>query len=260
MKKIKLNFSTCPNDTFMFDALVNGKIDTHGLEFDVTMADIEVLNATVLKGEVDVSKISYAVYPSIADCYRILSSGSAIGYGSGPLLVAKHPYAEGELRGMSVALPGEHTTAARLMQVLYPEVGDKHYALFSDVSAKVLSGETDLGVLIHEERFTYAAKGLYLVSDLGEQWEGRFSLPIPLGGIVVNRSLAPRLQGELESLIEQSVRYALANPLSSREFVRQHAKELSDEVIDKHIAMFVNDFSVNIGSKGSEAIKMLFKV
>lgn len=255
--KIRLNFSTCPNDTFMFDALVNKKIDCKGLEFDVHMADIEELNSIAMTQEVDVSKLSYATYPSIRDNYKILTSGSALGYGSGPLLVSKHKIFKEELSDVTVAVPGKHTTANRLLEIAFPEILRKKYYLFSDISEAILSGEVDAGVLIHEERFTYAAKGLQLVADLGEEWENRFHLPIALGAIVVNRSLEPETQQLINTLLEDSIRYAFKNPLSSREFVKQYARELSDETIERHIKMFVNDYSLNIGNEGREAVVKL---
>lgn len=252
--KIKLNFSTCPNDTFMFDALVNRKIDCKGLQFEVHMADIEELNSIAMTQNVDVSKLSYATYPLIKENYKILTAGSALGYGSGPLLVSKHKVFKEELSDVTVAIPGEHTTANRLLEIAFPEIQRKKQYLFSDISEAILDGEVEAGVLIHEERFTYASKGLQLVADLGKEWENRFHLPIALGAIVVNRSLEPKVQHLINTLLEESIRYAFANPLSSREFVKKHARELSDETIDKHIKMFVNDYSLNIGAEGREAV------
>lgn len=255
--KIRLNFSTCPNDTFMFDALVNGKIDTKGIDFEVHMADIEELNGIAMADDVDVTKLSYATYPLIKENYKILTAGSALGYGSGPLLVSKHTIYPDELGSAVVAVPGEHTTANRLLDIAFGSLVQKKYYLFSDISEAILSGEVDAGVLIHEERFTYATKGLRLVADLGEEWEKRFHLPIPLGAIVVNRNIDPQMQTILDSLLAESVRYAFNNPLSSRDFVKKYARELSDETIDKHIEMFVNDFSLNIGQVGRDAVTKL---
>lgn len=255
--KIRLNFSTCPNDTFMFDALVNGKIDTKGIDFDVHMADIEELNSIAMTQDVDVSKLSYATYPLIRERFKLLTSGSALGYGSGPLLVSKHRIFPDELSSATVAVPGLHTTANRLLDIAFPEIKEKKYFLFSDIAEAVLSGEVDAGVLIHEERFSYPSKGLRLVADLGEEWENRFHLPIALGAIVVNRSVESDVQHLINSLLEESIRYAFANPLSSREFVKKHARELSDDTIDKHIRMFVNDYSLDIGKEGRAAVEKL---
>lgn len=255
--KIRLNFSTCPNDTFMFDALVNGKIDTKGINFEAHMADIEELNSIAISEDVDVTKLSYAAYPLIKEKFKILTSGSALGYGSGPLLVSKHTIYPDELSSVTVAVPGEHTTANRLLNIAFPEISTKKYYLFSDISEAILSGEVDAGVLIHEERFTYASKGLRLVADLGSVWEDRFALPIPLGAIVINRNIDSATQNIINSLLVESIRYAFANPLSSRLFVKKYARELSDDTIDKHIKMFVNDFSLDIAVKGREAVSKL---
>lgn len=257
MRKLKLNFSTCPNDTFMFDALVNGKIDCRGLEFEVTLSDIEELNKAALTGEADITKMSYALYPEIAERYNMLKSGSALGYGSGPLFVSKRSLDKSNLSDIKVALPGEHTTAARLLDKLFPEVTVKSYCLFSDISRAILEGSVDAGVLIHEERFTYQDKGLRLVADLGDEWEKLYSLPIPLGGIVIKKDIPTEVQQLFEELLSESVRYAFENPKSSREYVKRYARELSDEIIDKHIDMFVNDFSVNIGDLGVKSIEKL---
>lgn len=257
MTKIKLNFSTCPNDTFMFDALVNGKIDTKGVQFEIHMADIEELNTIAINSEPDVSKLSYATYPLIKDRYKIMSAGSALGYGSGPLLVSKHKIYKDEISSAVVAVPGEHTTANRLLDIAFSDIKVKKYYLFSDVSEAILSGEVDAGVLIHEERFTYMNKGLQLVADLGDEWERRFHLPIALGAIVIRRDMDIELQQQLNSLLVESIEYAFANPESSREFVKKHARELSDETIDSHIAMFVNKYSLNIGDEGMNAVNKL---
>lgn len=241
----------------MFDALVNGKIDCKGFQFEVHMADIEELNSITMTQEVDVSKLSYATYPLIKENYKILTAGSALGYGSGPLLVSKYKIFKEELSDVTVAIPGEHTTANRLLEIAFPEIQRKKQYLFSDISEAILEGEVDAGVLIHEERFTYESKGLQLVTDLGEEWENRFHLPIALGAIVVNRSLEPEVQQSINTLLKESICYAFANPLSSREFVKKHARELSDEIIEKHIKMFVNDYSLDIGTTGREAIVRL---
>ena len=171
--KLKLSISTCPNDTFMFDAMLHRRIDTEGLDFDLTMADIEQLNAAALAGEPDITKLSYASFPLVADRYRILGSGSALGRGNGPLLVSRHKLYPDELRDARIAIPGEHTTANRLLSLFFPEASDKRVYLFSDIADAVLSDECDAGVLIHEGRFTYRGKGLRLVADLGEEWEKR---------------------------------------------------------------------------------------
>ncbi|GHV01469.1 1,4-dihydroxy-6-naphtoate synthase [Bacteroidia bacterium] len=253
--QLRLNISPCPNDTFMFDALANGRIDTGNYRFRLEMDDIERLNARVLRGEPHVSKISCAILPLIWQSYGLLRSGAALGRGNGPLLVARE---QTELSGaLKVAVPGEHTTANRLMSRLYPHIVDKTSLLFSQIAEAVAQGEFDAGALIHEGRFTYGRLGLTLLADLGAEWERVTGLPLPLGGIVVSRELLPRVQHDVQELVGRSVAYALAHRDASREFVRAHARELSDEVTQQHINMFVNDFSLDVGPDGQRALREL---
>ena len=254
--KLKVNISPCPNDTFMFDALLNGRIDTDDLEFGVTFADIEELNAMALGGDIDVCKVSYAVVPAIADRYRVLTSGSALGRGNGPLLVAARDIdmSDGALR---VAVPGEHTTANLLVQRLYPHLTDRTPVLFSEIADRVAGGGFDVGVLIHEGRFTYAKKGLRLVADLGVGWERKMSLPLPLGAIVVSRSLPEELQSRICRLLRRSIWHAYQYPEESYKFIRSHAQEMDQRVIADHIALFVNDYSVDLGTEGRRAVEAL---
>ncbi len=254
--KLKLSISPCPNDTFMFDALVNGRIDTCGLDFEVLFADIEQLNARTIARESDVSKISYAILPLIADDYMMLSSGSALGRGNGPLLVARETLnlSDNDLR---IAVPGEHTTANLLIQRLFPALTNRTSVLFSEIAGRVASGEFDAGVLIHEGRFTYSDRGLHLCADLGSEWECRTAMPLPLGGIAVAKRLGVEVAKTVENLVRTSVEYALAHPEASRDFVREHAREMDGRVTESHIALFVNDFSVDIGDVGRRAIEAL---
>jgi 1,4-dihydroxy-6-naphthoate synthase len=254
--KLTLNISPCPNDTFMFDAIVNGRIDTAPFEISVEYLDIEQLNARVLKGGAHISKISYAVYPSIAERYRILDSGSALGRGNGPLLVSS---GEVDLSSPSlrVVVPGMHTTANALMSRLFPHITQKTPMLFSEIAEAVARGDFDAGVLIHEGRFTYAERGLHLVADLGVEWESRTGLPLPLGAIVASRDLPPEMVARFEELLRQSVNYAFAHPEVSRRYIKEHAQEMADDVIDSHIALFVNDFSLSLGDEGRRAVEAL---
>ncbi len=254
--KLRLNISPCPNDTFAFDALINQRIDTGGLEFDVVYEDIEQLNNHLMSGSysVHISKMSYAILPDILPAYRLLDSGSALGHGNGPVLVALHDYTDEELPALRIAIPGQYTTANMLMDRLFPCVADKPEYLFSEVAGAICDGEVDAGVMIHEGRFTYPERGLRLLHDLGVLWEKVNALPLPLGGIVVSRTLSPKLQTKIGELLRRSVEYAFAHPEASREFVRCHAQELDDEVIDGHIRMFVNDHSLTLGDQGREAI------
>ncbi|MGC9342057.1 MAG: 1,4-dihydroxy-6-naphthoate synthase [Bacteroidales bacterium] len=261
MKKNKLTiaYSSCPNDTFMFDALVNQKLDTGKLEFEPHIADIEELNRLVQEGYPDVSKISFAVFPEISDRYSLLTSGSAVGYRNGPLVVSKYKIYPDELSNVKMAIPGKNTTANFLLTILFPQVKDKKEYLFSDIEEAVLSNETDAGLLIHETRFTYEKKGLKKVTDLGELWEKEFESPVPLGGIVIKRSLDPETKRNVQNLVKKSVKFAFDRPGESRSYIKSYARELSDNVIYQHIDLYVNDFSVDLGEKGKKAIELLFE-
>ena len=251
--KISLHISPCPNDTFAFDAIVNRRL-THNFDLEVEYHDIEELNEGVLRGESDISKISYAVYPLIADRYRLLDSGSALGRGNGQLLVRR----KGETGAIrKVASPGLNTTANALLHRYFPEVEQVEQMLFSDIAAAVERGEADAGVLIHEGRFVYERRNLELVADLGKLWEEETALPLPLGAIVAKRFLSEECVAEFERLLSDSVRYAMAYPHVSRDYVKQHAQELDDEVIDKHISLFVNDFTISLGDEGRRAVERL---
>lgn len=254
--KLSLSISPCPNDTFMFDALVNGRIDTRGLEFDVRYADIEELNREVVGATAGISKISYAVLPQIHDNYRVLDSGSALGRGNGPLLVAREGV-DVFAPGARVVVPGFHTTANLLLRRLYPALADQYSLLFSQIARSVAAGNFDAGVLIHEGRFTYHEYGLKLVADLGSEWETATGLPLPLGAIVVSRRLPGKIQTTVEELLRESIRYAFDNPGESAGYIKSHAQEMADEVVRSHIGLFVNDYSLSLGESGRRAVKEL---
>lgn len=258
--KLRLNISTCPNDTFMFYALIHGKIDTKGYKFDVSLEDIDMLNKQVSEdSDCDISKISYAHYPNITESYKLLRSGSAMGSGNGPLLVSKHKIYPDEIPSLTIAIPGENTSAIFLLNFVSPSIKQKKVYLFSDVSEAILTGEVDAGVLIHEERFSYPSKGLKLVLDLGEYWQQKSGSLIPLGAIVINRKLETGIQSDINYLVAESIRYAYKNPGESQRFIREHARELSDEVIEKHIKMFVNEYSLDITEYGISSVLKFFK-
>lgn len=258
--KLRLNISTCPNDTFMFYALIHGKIDTKGYKFDVSLEDIDMLNKHVSEdSDCDISKISYAHYPNITESYKLLRSGSAMGSGNGPLLVSKHKIYPDEIPSLTIAIPGENTSAIFLLNFVSPSIKQKKVYLFSDVSEAILTGEVDAGVLIHEERFSYPSKGLKLVLDLGEYWQQKSGSLIPLGAIVINRKLETGIQSDINYLVAESIRYAYKNPGESQRFIREHARELSDEVIEKHIKMFVNEYSLDITEYGISSVLKFFK-
>ena len=251
---IRLAISPCPNDTFMFDAIVNKRIDLGDFEFEVTYLDIEQLNAAALEQHYDITKCSTALLPAIYDKYALLDSGSALGRGNGPLLVRR----KGDKTPLKhIAVPGEHTTANALVRSLFPDIEHRTPRLFSDIAGCVERGEYDGGVLIHEGRFVYQRSNLELVADLGIEWEQRTGLPLPLGSIVAARDLGEQVISAFEALLRRSVEYAFANPALSRDYIKQHAQELDDKVIDSHIALFVNDFSVSLSQEGRLAISRL---
>jgi 1,4-dihydroxy-6-naphthoate synthase len=255
---LKLAYSTCPNDTFMFDALVNRRIPFSGHAFDLQLADIQELNQLALSGEVDICKTSVAAYPRLADRYQVLCLGAAMGKGNGPLLISKKKVYPDEVSYLKIAVPGELTTANQLLSLIYPEATNKIYRLFSDIEEVVLEGEADAGVIIHETRFTYQLKGLKKIADLGQEWENRTKLPIPLGCIVVKKDLPLEVKLELYELVGESVIYALENPDISLPYSRAHAQEMSDDVMQQHIKLYVNTYSVNMGNEGIEAfMKMI---
>ena len=255
-RALRLAISPCPNDTFMFDAIVNKRIDLEGYTFDVEYHDIEQLNERVLGGEAQVSKCSTALLRAVGERYRLLDSGSALGRGNGPLLVRR----KGETTPIRrIAVPGLYTTANALIGRLFPDIEERVPMLFSEIAASVERGEFDAGVLIHEGRFVYERRNLELVADLGLEWERQMELPLPLGSIIVDRSLGEEVARDVERLIRRSIEYAFANPATSRDFIKSHAQELEDDVIDKHIALFVNDFSLTLGDEGRRAVEELIK-
>ncbi len=254
-----LGFSPCPNDCFIFDALVHKKIDTQGIDFSVIMQDVEALNSKAFKQELDITKLSYHAFIYLTHQYALLNSGSALGFNCGPLLVKDSKNEIMDINAASIAIPGKYTTANFLLSLAFPDAKNKKELLFSDIESAVLSHQVDAGLLIHENRFTYEQKGLEKIIDLGEFWDSLIHAPIPLGGIVVKRSIDAKLQKTIDSLIKQSVDFAFTNPESCMDFVKQHAQEMSEEVMKKHIALYVNDFSVDLGIVGKNAIQLLFE-
>ncbi|MBT6745964.1 MAG: 1,4-dihydroxy-6-naphthoate synthase [Flavobacteriales bacterium] len=256
-QKITLGFSPCPNDTFIFDAMVHYKIDTEGLEFEVFMGDVEELNQKAFRSELDITKLSYHAFAHLINDYQLLNSGSAIGQNCGPLLISKRPQLNARNSEIQVAIPGKYTTANFLLSLAYPEITNKVELIFSDIEQAVIDGNVDAGLIIHENRFTYQDKGLIKIKDLGEFWEEIFSAPIPLGGIVVKRSIEPELQQKIDRVLKRSVQFAFENPESSSDYVSQNAQEMKLEVAKQHIELYVNDYSVDLGKKGREAVEIL---
>jgi len=258
--KLTLGFSPCPNDTFIFDAMVHGRIDTEGLEFDYFLADVELLNRKALASEVDITKISYHAYAYVAQNYLILDSGSALGHRNGPLLISKHRISIDELTNMRIAIPGKYTTANLLFSIAWPDVVNKTEYLFSKIEDALLKNEVDAGLIIHETRFTYFRKGLHKLADMGEYWENLTNLPIPLGAIVINRNLPEDIAQKVNRIVRRSLEYAYKDSFASYDFVSGNAREMDSTVMNNHIKLFVNEFSLNLGKKGREAIIELFRI
>jgi 1,4-dihydroxy-6-naphthoate synthase len=258
--RLSLCFSPCPNDTFIFDAMVHHKIDTEGLEFDVRLEDVETLNRLVLSGQPDISKISYGLLPLVIPDYRVLNAGSALGRGVGPLVISAKPLGDSdtELQDSTVVLPGKHTTAHMLFSLAFPYAKKKIFLPFHEIENAVLNGVADAGVIIHENRFTYADKGLIKLADLGEIWENNTGQPIPLGGIVMRRDLDHELLEKTDRVIRRSLEYAFAHYPELPDYVKEHAQEMDESVMRKHIDLYVNEFSLSLGKEGRAAVwKML---
>lgn len=263
--KLSLGFSPCPNDTFIFDALIHGKINTEGLTFEVSYDDVETLNQKAMEGMLDLTKLSFHAFGYVTQKYALLNAGSALGFGVGPLLICKTENYEKivaqlaqNAMNLRVAIPGKYTTANFLLGIAYPQLKHKKEMLFSEIENALLRDEIDLGLIIHENRFTYQNKGLYKVMDLGDYWEKLTACAIPLGGIVVNRKLPLALQQKVNRLVRKSVEYAFENPKSALNFIRQHAQEMDEEVMYSHINLYVNQYTVDLGTAGKQAINTLF--
>jgi 1,4-dihydroxy-6-naphthoate synthase len=259
--KFSLGFSPCPNDTFIFDALVNKKIDTEGLDFEVHLEDVQTLNNFALENRFDFSKISYGVMPLLLETHTLLNSGGAMGNGVGPLLICKDPHiTPDEVNHLHIAIPGKNTTAYLLFSYVYPNAKNISFYVFNEIEAAVLSGEVDAGVIIHENRFTYAQKGLYKITDLGAEWETKTKSPIALGGIVASNRIPKPIMQQVDQLIAKSVAYAFNKYPSISEYVSCHAQEMSEAVMRQHIDLYVNDFSTNMGETGKNAIETLVHI
>jgi 1,4-dihydroxy-6-naphthoate synthase len=269
--KLSLGFSPCPNDTFIFDALVNKRIDIEGLEFEVHLGDVETLNTKAFKAELDITKLSYHAFAYMTENYQLLRSGSALGKNCGPILIAKPEIADAvtlsvveglnsQLSTLSIAIPGKYTTANFLLGIAFPEAKNKTELVFSEIENAVLEGKVDAGLIIHENRFTYQSKGLKKLMDLGEFWETKTGLPIPLGGIAIRKTLSSEVKLKVERLIRKSIEYAFANPDASKEYVRCHSQEMEASVIQSHINLYVNNYSIDLGEEGQKAVKEMYAI
>ena len=260
--KLTLGFSPCPNDTFIFDALVNKKIDTDGLEFEAVLADVETLNQWALEGKLDITKLSFPAFFKSLNNYTLLNAGSALGKGVGPLLItdSQQEITDDEINQASIALPGANTTANLLFTFAYPDARDKTFMLFSAIENALVNKETDLGVIIHENRFTYQQKGLKKVRDLGEYWEQKMELPLPLGCIAINQTVKRSLALRVNELIRKSLEFAFKNYPAIPEYVKQHSQEMSEDVMRQHIDLYVNNYSLDLGDEGRQAIEALHEL
>lgn len=259
--KLTLGFSPCPNDTFIFDAIVNKRIDLKKYEFDFFIADVEKLNTQACNNMLDISKLSFGVYAKVSENYQILNSGAALGFGNGPLLISKKKIYPDEIPFVKIAVPGYNTTAVALLHIFW-QINKKNISefLFSDIDDVVLSEQADAGLIIHETRFTYHKKGLQKIADLGEMWEKKTNLPLPLGAIFINRKFNEQVKLDIDKILNASVTFAKSNPEASADFIKLNAQEIETNVTSKHIGLYVNDFTVNIGEKGKQAINKFFEL
>ncbi len=256
---ITLGFSSCPNDTFIFDAMIHDKIDTEGLSFDLIIEDVEELNRRAFNNQLDITKISFNAYTKLVNNYILLDSGAALGENCGPLIITKTKTSINELENKLIAIPGENTTANLLMKLAFPNHNNKKEMLFSDIEKAIIDGEVDAGLIIHESRFTYEDKGLYKCLDIGEYWENKTNTPTPLGGIIAKRELGSELIAKVNRVLKRSVQFAFDNPKDGIDFIKKHSQEMEEEVMYKHIALYVNDYSLDLGIKGKQAVEKLFQ-
>lgn len=255
-----LGFSPCPNDTFIFDALVNKKIDTGDFHFNVRLEDVETLNELAKKNVLDFTKISYGVLPLVASNYKVLNSGSALGKGVGPLLISKIPVDFEQVENYTIAIPGENTTAHLLFSLAFPNAKKKVFKRYDEIESAVLGSDEMLGVIIHENRFTYMNRGLHKIVDLGNYWEEKTSLPIPLGGIVGKKNLDENILKHVDSLIKKSIEYSFNNYPFISDYIKKHSQEMEEEVMKKHIDLYVNDYTIDLGDNGKNAIEKFIEI
>jgi len=260
MSSLSFGFSPCPNDTFILDALIHQKIDTRGYQFDWVIEDVEYLNRKAIGGDITISKMSYAAFAQLTENFQLIPYGSALGKGCGPLLISRNKITDlDQIKEATVAIPGKHTTANMLLSLAYPDINKKSEMLFSDIENAVILGKTDLGLIIHENRFTYQDKGLFKVRDLGDFWEESTGYSIPLGGFAIKRDLDHQIKTDISDLVKESVAYAFKYPESSADFVKTYAQEMDSHVINSHIKLYVNEFSIDLGSHGKASIEYLLE-
>lgn len=258
MSAITLGYSPCPNDTFIFYALVHKKIPLEGLSIEERLEDVETLNRMAARRELDITKVSFHAYGHLRDHYALLRSGGALGKGCGPLVVARKGMDAVDLRRQRIAIPGRWTTAFLLLRLYEPDIHNVIEMPFHKIMDSVRCGDADIGLIIHEGRFTYQGYDLKKILDLGDWWEQHTGYPIPLGGIIMRRHLYRTLSHRMEEIIRQSIRYAQNHLEETREYISRHARELEESVARRHIALYVNEYSMDIGTDGEKAIRHLF--
>jgi 1,4-dihydroxy-6-naphthoate synthase len=256
--KLTLGFSPCPNDTFIFDAMVNKYIDTKGIDFEYVLEDVETLNRWADQEKLDITKLSYNAFLHTVDKYALLHSGSALGKGVGPLLIAKKQLNLGDIANFKIAIPGINTTANLLLSLAFPQAHQKTEIIFSEIESAVLSGRFDAGLIIHESRFTYQQKGLKKLIDLGDWWEHTMNAAIPLGGIVIRRSFDKELASTVDHIIKESLAWSWKHYPELSTFVKEHSQEMEEDVMRKHIELYVNEYTTDLGNEGRKAINTLF--
>lgn len=257
---LTFSFSPCPNDTFMFEPIVSKRIDLLGLEFEVSLHDVEHLNKTAINHLPDITKISFNAYTKVYDRYQLLNSGSALGNNCGPLLISKNPYSSDDVKNLVIGVPGFNTTAFLLLKYAFPQATKFKEYVFSDIENAILDDEVDAGLIIHENRFTYQDKGLFKILDLGEHWEFTTGSPIPLGGIAIKRSIAKDIKEKVNAVLFESIKYAFDHPQSGINYIARHAQEMNEDVMKAHIDLYVNQFSQDIGDTGKKAVYTLFEI
>jgi 1,4-dihydroxy-6-naphthoate synthase len=269
MKSLDIGYSPCPNDTFIFYAMIHGKLDTRGVKYNEVLLDVETLNQKTLNAELDMSKVSYHAYGHLREQYCLLRAGGALGRGCGPLVVSKNSYTMEELQDKKIAIPGKLTTAYLLLQLYNSNFSSQQSSKsdqlssivvmpFHKIMESIARGEVDAGVIIHESRFTYSSYGLREIMDLGDWWEKETGFPIPLGGIIAKRSLGDDVHKIINRTIRQSISYAFNNRTEPLSYIKEHSQELSDDVINQHINLYVNDYSIDVNNEGERAITELF--
>ena len=256
--KLTFGYSPCPNDTFMFEAIVSKRIDLEGIEFEIHLADVEELNKSAAQGKYDITKLSFNAFTQLTSKYQLLNSGAALGKNCGPLLITRDDVDTTDLSKLKVAIPGVNTTANFLLNFAFPEIQERQEVLFSEIEDGVLNGKFDAGVIIHENRFTYKDKGLVLVQDLGEHWESTTNTPIPLGAIAVKRSFDEELKNKIDRIIARSIDFAFQNPEVGAEYIQCHAQEMKPEVMKAHIDLYVNEYSLHMNREGKSSVQYLF--